>query len=324
MKLIILGSSAAIPTRERNLAAIAFTFHGKIFLFDCGEDVQRRFNEANLKFNKPLTILISHFHGDHIIGMPGLFFRFGLVDRTAPVHVFGPPGIFFYLFCHRVVMGLNPRFPLIIHEIDDEKQEIRIYEGLESDAPTETLPINGRQISDRKRYFLEYAPVKHSVLTYAYSFIEKPRPGKFNPERARQLEVPEGRLWGTLQQGKTITYKGKEIDPIAENIVGPKRPGKKITYSSDTAPCNELIELGRDSDVIIHEATFTKALADVAQEKLHSTSVDAARDALEMGAKQLIITHISSRYKDAEELLQEAQEIFPNTILAEDLKEIKI
>jgi ribonuclease Z len=162
-------------------------------------------------------------------------------------------------------------------------------------------------------------------LTYGYSFIEKPRKGKFNPERARELGIPESRIWTKLHEGDIIDFEGKKIDPLKEGIVGPKRLGRKITYSGDTAPCRSLIDLGMDSDILIHEATFSKSLADVARDKKHSTSVDAAYSAKKMNAKKLILTHISSRYQDeAIELLKESKEIFPNSILAKDLLRIEL
>ncbi len=325
MEIIILGSSAAIPVRERNLPSTALKFKNELILFDSGEDIQRAMIEAGLKLNKPLKILISHFHGDHIIGLPGLLFRFGLNHRTAPVAIYGPVNLFLYLFIHRKILGLKPNYPITVIEIDDEQKQLTIYESLDSELPNKKMNISENTIFDGQKYTLKYALVDHSVLTFAYSFIEKPRSGKFNPEKAKELGIPESSLWKKLQEGESIDFKGKLINPIKENIVAPKRPGRKITYSGDTMPCESLIELGKNSDVLIHEATFSQELSDIALEKKHSTSVDAANDAKKMGAKQLILTHISSRYQeDAVKLLVEAKEIFPNTILAIDLMRISL
>jgi ribonuclease Z len=325
MELIILGSSAAIPVRERNLPSTALRYKNELILFDCGEDLQRKFVEAGLKFNKPLKILISHFHGDHVIGLPGLLFRFGLNHRTAPITIFGPRNLFLYLFVHKKILGLKPNYPITIIEIDNENKKLIIYEGLDSEFPGKENDLEDNKIFENNKYSLRYTKVDHSVLTYAYSFVEKPRYGKFQPERAKELGIPQSNLWKKLQEGEIIEYKGKTIDPSIEGIVGPKRPGRKVTYSGDTLPCESLIELGKNSDIIIHEATFSKDLADIAEEKMHSTSVDAAIDAKKMGAKQLILTHISSRYQeDAIKLLADAQEIFPNTILANDLMKISL
>ena len=325
MELIILGSSAAIPVRERNLSSTALKYKNELLLFDCGEDLQRNFIEAGLKLNKPLKIMISHFHGDHIIGLPGLLFRFGLISRTAPITIFGPRNLFLYLFVHRKVLGLKANYPLRIVEIDNDNSKLIIFETLDSEIPSEEKFLDDNVIFESDKYTLKYTEVDHSVLTFAYSFVEKPRHGKFKPERANELGIPESRLWKKLQEGEIIEFEGRKIDPLKEGIVGPKRPGRKVTYSGDTVPCESLIELGKNSDVLIHESTFSKELSDIALEKKHSTSIDAAIDAKEMGAKQLILTHISSRYQeDAVKLLEDAKEIFPNTLLAIDLMRISL
>jgi len=325
MELIILGSSAAIPVRERNLASTALKYKNELLLFDCGEDVQRKLVEAGLKFNKPLKILISHFHGDHIIGLPGLLFRFGLNQRTAPITIFGPVNLYLYLFVHRKVLGLKPNYPITVIEIDDKQKQLIIYESLDSELPDKKVNMEENTIFDGSKYLLKYTLVDHSVLAFAFSFIEKPRSGKFNPKKAKELGIPESSLWKKLQEEESIDYKGKLIDPIKEGIVGPKKQGRKVTYSGDTAPCKSLIELGKNSDVIIHEATFSKELSEVAKEKKHSTATDAAIDAKKMGAKQLILTHISTRYQEDDvKLLEEAKEIFPNTMLAKDLMRVEL
>ena len=316
LDVIILGSSAATPTRERNLSSIAIRYRNQIILFDCGEDFQRRFAEAGLKFNKPLLIFISHFHGDHIIGLPGFLFRLSLNERTAPLTVFGP---------RNLILGLKAKYPIKIVEIDYTTNEIIEFDGLESETPIRKSNIKDKIIFDAKYFSVKFALVDHSIITYAYAFIEKPRPGKFNPDRVREIGIPESHLWSKMQEGEIIEFNGKMIDPNKEGIVGPKKVGRKITYSGDLYPTKSLIELGMNSDILIHEATFAEKLAEIAKEKKHSTSTDAARDAKEMNAKQLILTHISTRYQeDALKLLEEAKEIFPNAILAEDLLKIEL
>ncbi|MHA1496391.1 MAG: ribonuclease Z [Promethearchaeota archaeon] len=325
MDIIILGSAAAIPMKERNLPSIALRYQNELLLFDCGEDVQRRIIEAGLKFNKPMKILISHFHGDHIIGLPGLLFRFGLIERDAPLTIYGPRNLFLYLYLHKKILGLKANYPFKIIEIDHLSNKILEYDGLDSESPINEVNIENNIIFNGKKYSLKYTTVEHSVISFGYSFIEKPRSGKFNPERAIELEIPEGRLWKRMQEGQTIEYKGREINPEKEKIVGPKLTGRKITYSGDTLPSNNLIMLGKDSDVLIHEATFSNEQKIIAEKKKHSTSVDAANSALKMNAKKLILTHISSRYQeDAIILLEDAKKLFPNTILAEDLMKITI
>ncbi|MHA2269869.1 MAG: ribonuclease Z, partial [Promethearchaeota archaeon] len=295
LDLIILGSSAATPTRERNLSSIAIRYRNQIIIFDCGEDFQRRFAEAGLKFNKPLSIFISHFHGDHIIGLPGFLFRLSLNERTAPLTVYGPRNLYLYLYTHNKILGLKAKYPIKIVEIDYTTDEIIEYEGLESETPKRKSKITDKIIFDTKYFSIKFALVDHSVITYAYTFIEKPRPGKFYPERVREMGIPESHLWSKLQEGQIVEFNGKKIDPNKEGIVGLKRPGRKITYSGDLRPTKSLIDLGKNSDILIHEATFAEKLADLAKEKKHSTSTEAAMDAKEMKAKQLILTHISTR-----------------------------
>ncbi|MFX0022658.1 MAG: ribonuclease Z [Candidatus Hermodarchaeota archaeon] len=325
MELIILGSSAATPLKERNLPSVALKYRNQVLLFDCGEDFQRKFAEAGLKFNKAMKIFITHFHGDHLLGLPPFLFRLSLNGRTAPMIIFGPPNLFLYLYIHRKIVGLKTDYPIKIVEIDYQNQKLIEFEGLESEIPKRTHRIEDDTIFNSKYFSIKYAVVDHSIITYAYAFIEKPRYGKFDPERARNLGIPESNLWKKLQEGTTIELNGKSIDPVKEGIVGPQKPGRKICYSGDLKPCESLIELGRDSDILIHEATFAKSLAKTAEEKKHSTSVDAAIDAKKMNAKSLILTHISARYQhDALILLEEAKEIFPNTILAEDLLKIEL
>lgn len=270
-------------------------------------------------------IFISHFHGDHIIGLPGFLFRLSLNERTAPLMVFGPRNLFHYVSLHKKILGLKANYPIKIVEIDYLSQELIEFEGLESEVPKKKLKIHQNIVYDSKYNSVKYTLVDHSVITYAYAFIEKYRFGKFEPDKARELGIPESHLWKKLQEGEIIEYKGKIIDPLKEGITGPKRPGRKITYSGDLKPSKSLIDLGKDSDILIHEATFAKNLAETALEKKHSTSVDAAIEAKEMNAKQLILTHISSRYQgNALEILEEAKEIFPNTILAKDLLKIEL
>ncbi|MBY8988657.1 MAG: MBL fold metallo-hydrolase, partial [Candidatus Lokiarchaeota archaeon] len=204
MEIIILGSSAAIPVRERNLSSTALKYKNEVLLFDCGEDLQRNLIEAGLKLNKPLKILISHFHGDHIIGLPGLLFRFGLISRTSPITIFGPRNLFLYLFIHKKILGLKANYPISIVEIDNDNRKLIIFESLDSEIPCKEINLEDNTIFEGDKYTIRFTKVDHSVLTFAYSFVEKPRYGKFKPERANELGIPESKLWKKLQEGEII------------------------------------------------------------------------------------------------------------------------
>ncbi|MHA1775213.1 MAG: ribonuclease Z [Promethearchaeota archaeon] len=345
MDLIFLGTSGATPTKTRNLPAVALRLDsGHILLFDAGEDVQRRFEAANLKFNVPTTIFISHLHGDHIIGLPGLLFNFHLNSRTKPLTIIGPFGIASFLLMHYQIVGLKAeKYPLTVIEVIPPY----IINGENSDSFSDVLNVNTRLIkysqfltpnyertvynrSDNivfstKKYQVKYAWVEHSVPTMGFRFEEMPLDGKFNPNRAIEMGVPRGSLWKQMQKGKKVKLNsGIEIDPLESGIVSPPRPGRIICYSADSKRCVVLINLAKKADVFICEATYGKEFADLAEEKKHLTAATAAEIAKEAEVCMLFLTHFSSRYKDVTSLLEEAQEIFPNTNAAEDLLSFKI
>ncbi|MHA1727783.1 MAG: ribonuclease Z [Promethearchaeota archaeon] len=332
MEIIFLGTSGAVPNKLRNLPSIAILYEGRQLLFDAGEDVQRRFEGASLKFNAPLTIFISHMHGDHIIGLPGLLFHFTLIQRTEEVTIYGPPGIYLYLLAHKLTVGLKPRFLKNIFEIHydkNDKNNLLKYDFQSEFNPgqqqTKEIEITDGIICETGDYKIKCIPVCHSVQTFGFKFIEKPRQGKFNPKRAEDIGIPMGRLWKKMQMEGPIEFKGKMVDPVLEGITGPKRDGIIISYSSDTKKCKALIDLAENSDVFICESTYREDLKELAEQKKHMTALQSAEIAVQANVHQLILTHISTRYSDEADqlaLLNEARSIFPNTILAYDLLRI--
>lgn len=327
MDIIFLGTSGAVPTQNRNLPSIIIQYNGEQILFDVGEDIQRRFEEASIKFNTPMTILISHMHGDHIIGLPGLLFRFTLIERTSEVKIIGPPNTFFYLMCHKITTGLKAPFLKDIFEFNFNSKFISKYnfQGELNQKP-EVLPINDKKIFETNKYYIQAFPVDHSVPTMGFRFIEKDKPGKFNPSVAESLNIPK-RYWKKMQSGHKIKFNGVEVDPLKNRIVGPKRPGLIISYSGDSGICESLIDIARDSDIFICESTYAINLKDIALKKKHLTADQAANIAKKANVKNLILTHISTRYteEEVEELiLKEAKKIFSNTEVAYDLKRIII
>ncbi len=325
MEIIFLGTSAAVPTRQRNLPSVVLLYKGEQILFDAGEDVQRRYEDAGLKFNAPLSIFISHMHGDHVIGLPGLLFHFTLISRTQEIKIWGPPGIFPYLYLHRIVTGLRAPFLKDVYEIHSQENMLLRYDFQgKPDQKPEEIPFDDDLIHETSNYTIKSIPMTHSVPTTGFRFHEKPRPGRFKPEIAKQNKIPQGSLWKRMQMGEIIQYKGNSYNPEELGIVGPKRPGLIISYSADTKICEQLFSLAKDADLFICEATFGNELKDLAEEKSHMTAMQGAEVAKNSNVEQLVLTHISSRYTEETILLKEAQSIFPNSLIAHDLMRLTL
>lgn len=301
-KLIFLGTSAGVPTESRSLPSLALMWNGEIILFDVGEGTQHRMIKAQLSPVKITKIFISHMHGDHVLGLPGLVMTMSLMKRTQPLELFGPPGVKDFLSC---------LLPTIHESEEDVNFIIKVNE----------ITQDGLVVSERD-YEVYSIKVKHSIDNIAYKFVEKDRPGKFNEEIANKLGIPEGPLRKELIEGKSITLNGKVITP--ELVVGPPRPGFKFVYTGDTAYSENLVEFSRGVDILIHESTFDSSKEDAAKKVFHSLASDAAVIAALSKAKKLILTHFSARYKDSSVLVEDAKRIFKNVIAAEDLMEIII
>jgi ribonuclease Z len=297
LKVIILGTSGGIPTVERNLPAIAIKKGREIILFDCAEGTQRQMGKAKLSVSRINKIFITHLHGDHIMGIPGILQTLSLLNRNKPLYIFGPNGLGNFIKAIKTTVEFNLTFDIFIKEVT---------EGL---------------ICETSDYFIECVKTKHTNSSFAYAFIEKDRPGKFHPKKARALKIPMGPLWKKLQYGETVTLPDGTIIESSE-VVDPPRPGKKIVYSGDTAPCDSVKELSENATLLIHESTFGDDLEGKALETNHSSASQAAKLAKEADVQKLILTHISQRYSNSNELLEQAKKFFQNTIIAEDLMEI--
>lgn len=300
MKIIFLGTGAAVPSKNRKLSSIAIKRKNEILILDAGEGLQYQLIEADLNIMKISKIFISHLHGDHIFGLPGLILTLKMYHRKKPLQLYGPPGIIQFLVAVNSISGvMDTEFELQIKEIG---------EGC---------------VVEEKEYSVDSALADHGIYTLAFSITEKPYLGKLFPEKARALGVPEGPLWSKLKAGESIQLNdGRIINSY--DVVGPTRPGRKITYSVDTRPAKSIVLLSQNSDVLIHEATFDDSLSEKAKQTGHATAVEAAKIAKDAEVKQLILTHISTRYKDTTILYEQAKEIFPNTIIAEDFMEITL
>jgi ribonuclease Z len=293
LSITFLGTSASIPTIERNVAGLAVQREGETILFDCGEGSQRQMMRYGVGFSFR-EIFFTHYHADHLLGVTGLLRTMGLQDRTAPVVLYGPKGA-------QRVLGTA------------------ITLGVERNKfPVEILEIKPGDRLARDEYDIVVFPTEHRADTLGFALVEHPRLGRFNPERARELGIPEGPLWGQLHRGKPVTLPdGRTVGPA--DLVGSPRSGRRLVYTGDTRPHLSVIEASRNADLLVHEATFGGDELERARETGHSTAAEAARVALEAGARRLVLTHISSRYnRDASELLAEAKAVFPETVIARD------
>jgi len=299
LKIVFLGTSGSMPTQSRGASAIAVRRKREVILFDCGEGTQRRMVEARVGFRRPMSIYISHLHGDHVLGLPGLLQTMTLLQRERGLNIYGPQGLIGFIKAFNESLG-GPGFPVKVHEIMSEG---RIFEGPE--------------------YTMRAVEADHDGPTWSYVLQEKPRPGRFYPERASSLGVPEGPIWKKLQQGVDVTL-GDGTLIRSQDVTDAPRRGLSIAYSGDTRPSEAFAGEFKGVDVLIFEATYDSTLAEKADENAHSTAAQAAEIAGSARVGMLVLTHISSRYPDAGVLLAEARSVFPNTVIAHDLMEIEV
>ena len=299
LSIIFLGTGGSWPTIKRNVTSIAIKRGGEVMLFDCGEGTQRQFQKSKLSYMQILKIFITHFHGDHFLGLPGLIQTMQLNDRDVPLHIYGPKGMTKLLDQLLSLGYFKPNYKIISQEAK---------EG---------------DVLDFEEYYIHVLNVKHGVPAIAYSLEEKMRPGKFDKPKALKLGIPEGPFFSKLQRGETITLKnGKKITP--DVVLGPPRKGRKITISGDTVPIDKMVSFAKDADVLIHEATFDSSLEDISSEYGHTTAAHAAKIAKKANVNKLFLTHISPRYLDNSVLEDEARKFFKNTIVPKDFQEFEI
>jgi ribonuclease Z len=299
LKVIFLGTGGSIPTPQRALSAIAIRRKAELLLFDCGEGTQRQMIQAGVGFHRKTKVFVTHMHGDHILGLPGLLQTMSLLDRTKKLMIYGPQGIKAFVDAINQTVRFSLTFPVQVSEVES---------GL---------------VCEEKEYKVYAAPSDHLDHSLAYALVEKPRPGRFNIEKAGELGVPAGPLWSKLQDGSSIKLpNGRIVKP--EMVLGPPRSGRKIVYSGDTRQSENVVKLAENADLLIHEATFDDELTERAVEDGHSTPSMAAETAKKAGVKRLFLTHISARYKDANLLLEQARKTFVNTELAEDFLRLEL
>ena len=298
LRLTFLGTSASVPTKLRGLSSLAVTRGAELILFDAGEGTQRAMASVNLGFNRKTKVFITHLHGDHCIGLLGLLQTMAMLQRDKPIELYGPSELRTFLECNIKVLHIGPTYPILIHEVE---------EGL---------------VMEERDYVVKACKTEHSADSYAYCLEEKERPGAFHPERALELGVPEGRLWSVLQKGGRVKIGDRIILP--EDVLGPKRRGRKVGISGDTRPTKKLEEFFKGCDVLVFDSTYADEHAEKAVENLHSTAREAARLAKNADVKTLFLTHFSARYEDPSLLVLQASEIHPDVRAAYDFLQIDV
>jgi ribonuclease Z len=304
MKIVLLGTSSAVPTLSRGLSSTALIREGDIFLFDCGEGTQLQLMRSSVKRSRIHSIFIGHLHGDHLYGIAGLLSTLHLDGRETPLNVFGPEGIRNFLNASFRTSDLQFTFKLTVQEFP------RGYRG---------------RVLDEDEFFVDALPLDHSIFCLGWRFQEKPKPGIFNLERAQELGIPRGPLYGKLQHGESIRLEdGRMITP--DMVLGETRQGKSVVYCLDTQFSERSIQLADKCTALIHETTFGPDAIDMARERKHSTMEDAARVAKEAAVQTLIATHFSSRYdgRQVAQIRDEARGTFENIVAGRDLLEIEI
>ena len=304
MNFVFLGTGAGMPAKARNVSSIALQLleeRKSVWLFDCGEATQHQILHTSVKPGKIEKIFITHLHGDHIFGLPGLLSSRSFQDGKNMLTLYGPKGIEEYVMTSLKISGTHLKYELEIVEVE---------EGI---------------VFEDAGFVVEARKLEHGIECFGYRIMEKDRPGELQVEALMNLGIKPGPLFKRIKNGETVQLENGTVINGADFVGEPKK-GKVITILGDTRTCENSYKLAENCDYLVHEATFAGNSEELAYEYFHSTTTQAAKTALAANAKNLILTHISSRYiaEDVEELLQEAVEIFPNTVIAEDLIKIEI
>ncbi len=300
-----------MPTRARNVSAVALRLpqRSELWLFDCGEGTQHQFLRSDLRLSQLRRVFISHMHGDHVFGLPGLLASLGLAGNSTGVDLYGPEPLEQYLNGVMHTSSSRIGYPIDFHCVREAAEQ-------------------GLILIDDNDLLVRCIPLKHRVPSYAYRVDQKPKPGRFNLERARFFEIPPGPVYAALQRGENVTLEdGRKFQ--GKDFSGPSRPGASMVYCTDTIFSETAVKIARGADLLIHEATYAHEDSEMAYQRKHSTSTMAAQVAAEAGVGQLVLTHLSPRYAPGNritpnELLSQAKAIFPNTLLAKDFLKLDI
>jgi ribonuclease Z len=300
MQITFLGTSSGVPTRKRNVSSIALRLpqRAEVWLLDCGEGTQHQILRSDVKISQITKIFVTHMHGDHIFGLAGLLASCGMAGNVEHIDLYGPNDLGDYLSSCLRYSETRLSYPIKVHKV----------------APG--------FVCEDDEFMVSCALLKHRVTAHGYRIEQKDRLGRFNVEKAIAQQIPSGPLYGKLKRGESVTLAdGRFID--SNDFQSPPQIGRKLVYCTDTIYCENAVELAKDADVLVHEATFAHQDSDLAYQRMHSTTTMAAQVALKAGVKALIMTHFSPRYAPGnslqlDDLLNEARMIFPNTYISHD------
>ena len=290
-----LGTSGMMPLPGRFLTSVLVRRDGDLFLFDSGEGTQVSMKMLNLRWKKISAIFISHMHADHVTGLPGMLMLSSQVDRTEPLYIIGPQKLAEYIESQRRILDMYINY------------EIKV------------IPVETGVVFSGDGFSVQAFPLIHTKPCYGYSLVEERRKGEFFPDKAVELGIPKGKLWGRLQGGESITLDDGRVI-TSDMVMGPSRDGRKISYVTDSMYFENIADYVHDSDILFCEGMFEDALRDTAREKKHMTAKEAAMIARDSYSRKLCLQHYSPRYADKELkiLEREAKAVFPDTVLTRD------
>jgi len=305
VNITFLGTSSGVPTLTRNVSSLALKLSqsSEVWLFDCGEGTQHQIIKSNIKSSQIKKIFITHMHGDHVYGLPGLLATLGLSGNSNGIEIYGPSELRSFINSALNTSYCKLSFPLHFVEV-------------------ENFASQNKTLFEDNKIKVNCACLKHRIPAYGYRVSEKDKPGIFDVKKAEAMKIAPGPIYSELQQGKKVELEdGRSFD--GKEFCGPPRKGESFVYCTDTVFSEAAVSLSKNADLLVHESTFSQEDESMAYEKLHSTTIMAAKTALLSNTKKLIITHFSPRYTNKNavtpiDLLKEAQKVFPNTQLARD------
>ncbi len=310
MQVTFLGTSSGVPTRQRNVSSLAIRLpqRSELWLLDCGEATQHQLLRSPLRVSQLRRIFITHMHGDHIFGLPGLLASLGMAGTSAGLDLYGPPPLQNFVESALRFSSTRLGYPLRFH--------------------VNTPPPVGHVLFEDDDLVVESRPLWHRIPASGFRIAQRPRPGRFDVEKAKALGIPPGPLYGRLKNGETISLGGGR-SIAGSSLCGPPQLGVSLVYATDTMFCDAAVDLARGADLLIHEATFAHRDGEMALQRFHSTTTMAAQVALAAGVGQLVLTHFSPRYMPGQtigpdDLLAEARAIFPSTIMARDFLTLEL